>query len=149
MVEIIKEMQVKYKTSSKKKYDLKITRPEAVIEFGRDKIGNETQEIFMVLFLDSINKVVGYQKVTTGLLNSSQIHPREVFKSAILSNSASLILFHNHPSGTAKPSSKDRLVTTQLIEAGKILGIIVLDHIIVTSDFNDYFSFKEEGFMQL
>jgi DNA repair protein RadC len=80
-----------------------------------------------------------------GLLNSSQVHPREVFADVISDRAASVILAHNHPSGVLKPSPDDIAITEQMVEAGKILGISVLDHIIITT--KGYLSFKEKGLM--
>jgi len=83
--------------------------------------------------------------VTVGLLDASQVHPREVFVDAISDRAASIILAHNHPSGLLKPSLDDIGTTRQLVDAGKILGIPVLDHIIITK--KGHLSFKEKGFM--
>lgn len=102
------------------------------------------RENFVVLLLDTKNKVIGINTVSIGTLNSSLVHPREVFKPAILASAAALILAHNHPSGDPKPSREDIEVTKRLIEAGGLLGIQVLDHIIV----GDYcVSLKEQGYI--
>ena len=95
--------------------------------------------------LNGANEVIGNRVVTVGLLNSSQIHPREVFADVISDRAASIILAHNHPSGVLKPSPDDIAITEQMIEAGKILGISVLDHIIITK--KGYISLKEKGLM--
>jgi DNA repair protein RadC len=113
------------------------------------KIGNllfnfdlQAEEVFSIVTLDTKNNVTGAFEVSRGALNGSIVHPREVFKRAILQNASSIALMHNHPSGDPKPSSEDLQMTKRLEEAGKILGISILDHII----FGDYFfSFKEEG----
>jgi DNA repair protein RadC len=76
-------------------------------------------------------------------LNSSIVHPREVFKAAIMNNAASIVLFHNHPSGDPEPSPEDKSVTKRLVEAGKLMGIHVMDHIIIGS--SKYVSLKERG----
>ena len=89
--------------------------------------------------------MIGSRVVTIGLLNSSQIHPREVFADAIADRAASVILAHNHPSGVLEPSADDIAVTRQMVEAGNILGISVLDHIIIAK--KGCLSFKEEGLM--
>jgi DNA repair protein RadC len=89
--------------------------------------------------LDTKNRLLSWETVSLGTLSTSVVHPREVFKGAILANAASIILCHNHPSGDPKPSAEDIAITKRLAEAGKILGIDVLDHII----------FGEEGFVSL
>jgi len=101
------------------------------------------QEVFMVLCLSSSNKIIQERTITKGLLNSSLTHPREVFREAILENAASVILLHNHPSGNKEPSREDIQITKQLVEAGKIIGIEVHDHIIIAGD--DYTSMMERG----
>jgi len=89
------------------------------------------QEVFIVLMLDARNKLIREVKVSEGSLTASIVHPREVFKPAILESAASVIFLHNHPSGDPSASQDDIKITTQLVEAGKILDIRVLDHIIV------------------
>jgi len=108
-------------------------------------IADKKQEYFLCLSLNGANEVVGNRIVTVGLLNKNQVHPREVFVDAISDRAASIILAHNHPSGVLKPSPNDIATTKQLVEAGKILGISVLDHLIVTK--KGYLSFKEKGLM--
>ena len=108
-------------------------------------IADKKQEHFICLSLNGANEVIGNRVVTVGLLNSSQVHPREVFAEVISDRAASVILAHNHPSGVLKPSLEDITINQQLIDAGKILGITVLDHIIITK--KGYLSFKEAGLM--
>ena len=88
----------------------------------------------MMFTLDTKNKIIGAFGVSRGALNSSLVHPREVFKRALLSNAASIMLAHNHPSGDPTPSSEDKATTKRLVEAGDIIGIRVLDHIIIGED---------------
>lgn len=95
----------------------------------------------MVLMLDAKNQVIGINTVSVGNLASTPVHPREVFKPAILSNAAAVILCHNHPSNDPTPSADDKKLTGQLKAAGDALGIPVLDHIIIT-DSEKYYSFK-------
>ncbi|MBW1679096.1 MAG: DNA repair protein RadC [Deltaproteobacteria bacterium] len=108
-------------------------------------IADKKQEYFLCISLNGANEVIGNRVVTVGLLNSSQIHPREVFADVISDRAASVILAHNHPSGVLKPSPDDMAITEQMVEAGKILGISVLDHIIITK--KGYLSLKEKGLM--
>src|SRR5467141_1241313 len=89
------------------------------------------REYFVVLMLDQKHKVIGINTISVGSLTASIVHPREVFKVAILANCASIIIGHNHPSGNCQPSREDRALTQRLVEAGKLLGISVLDHIII------------------
>ena len=83
-----------------------------------------------------------------GSLTASIVHPREVFKFAILANCASILMAHNHPSGDCQPSREDRALTTRLVEAGKLLGIAVLDHVIVGDGTSAFFSFANEGLLE-
>ena len=106
-------------------------------------IAEKKQENVLCITLNGANEIIGTRTVTIGLLNSNQLHPREVFADAISERAASVILAHNHPSGLLIPSSDDMSVTNIMIEAGKILGISVLDHIIVAK--KGYLSFKEQG----
>ena len=109
------------------------------------KVQEEAQEVFGILILNNKNKIVAVHEVSRGALNSSLVHPREVFKPAVLHNAAAIVCFHNHPSGDPEPSKVDFEITTRLVEAGKIMGIEVLDHIIVGDD--RYVSLKEMGVM--
>jgi len=105
----------------------------------------ETKENFVTLHLDCKNKIVCMDTVSIGSLNQSIVHPREVFKSACLSNAAAMILVHQHPSGDATPSREDLEITRRLKEAGELLGIRVLDHVIVGD--GEYVSFVERGLL--
>lgn len=96
--------------------------------------------------MDTKNQPIAINVVSVGTLSSSLVHPREVFKPAILSNSASIILSHNHPSGDCTPSSEDISVTARIKESGKLLGIELLDHIII-GDMDGYISVKEKGIL--
>ncbi len=92
---------------------------------------NESKEYFITLHLDGKNKILCIEIVSTGSLNASIVHPREVFKSCLLSSAAAMILMHNHPSGDPTPSREDLELTRRLKEAGELLGIRILDHIII------------------
>lgn len=120
----------------------KIDRPERAFSCFAS-IRNNKQESFMVCCLDGDNRVINTKQLTVGLLNRTLIHPREVFREAILKNSVAVILGHNHPSGNLTPSIDDKGITERLVEAGKLLGIPVLDHIIVSR--RGYHSMKEHG----
>ena len=106
------------------------------------KFRDARQEVFTVILLDSKNRYLGEETVALGSLNQSIVHPREVFRPAIQRAAASVILVHNHPSGDPGPSDEDVRVTQRLVEAGKLIGIRVLDHIIVGE--GRYFSFFDQ-----
>jgi DNA repair protein RadC len=106
------------------------------------------REHFVVLMLDQKNKIIGIHTVSIGSLSASVVHPREVFKPAILSNAANILLAHNHPSGQPQPSQEDRVLTVRLVAAGKLLGISVLDHVIIGDGTSAYFSFADEGLLE-
>lgn len=123
----------------------KIIRPEDVVTFFGSFFARKKQEYFCTLNLDGSGKVISARIITIGLLNHSLVHPREVFKDAILDSAASIICVHNHPSGTREPSPQDIEVTRQLMEAGTIIGIKVIDHIIIPARSKQYLSMKESG----
>ncbi len=116
--------------------------PEQVAHELKD-IRNHKKEHFVIFFLDSRNNEVKCEIISVGTLNASIVHPREVFEPAIQHSAAHVIVAHNHPSGDPKPSDEDKIFTERLVEAGKILGIELLAHVIVT--FNKHLSFKENG----
>src|SRR3989338_1350951 len=119
-----------------------VNSPKDIFPLLKEKIINFHKEYFMVISLDNRNKVIGIDTVSIGTLNSSLIHPRETFEVAIKNHAAGIIICHNHPSGELRPSKDDLVVTQDLVKAGKLLGIEVSDHLIITK--NNYFSFKEK-----
>lgn len=126
-------------------YDVrKISSPEDAVNLGRRFLEDADREELIVCCMDIKNQPVSISVVSIGSLNSSIVHPREVFKVAILSNAASIIIFHNHPSGDTTPSNEDIDVTKRLNDAGRLIGIELLDHIIIGSTRN-YCSLKEKG----
>ena len=108
----------------------KITCPGDFFELFKPIFAEEPVEIFIVAWLSSANKIVGFEKVSVGNLNSSVVDPRSVFRSAIVANSCNIIIAHNHPSCNGEPSSEDISITKKLVDSGKLLGIHVFDHII-------------------
>jgi DNA repair protein RadC len=124
-----------------KNFDIK--DPEAVVKAIRASIKDKAKEHFKLILLNPRNKIIGISTISIGTLNASLVHPREVFKDALMHTAASVVLAHNHPSGDPEPSEDDITITKRLIEAGKILGVEVIDHIIVGK--NGFFSFKEKG----
>lgn len=121
----------------------KLNSAGAVFHFLRRKIGSKKREHFFLLSLDSRGCLIKMDKVSIGSLTTSISHPREVFKFAIRNSANSVVLAHNHPSGDPQPSSQDVKLSKRLAKAGKMLGIKVADHIIVTK--NDYFSLACKG----
>ncbi|WP_061311287.1 RadC family protein [Clostridium botulinum] len=122
----------------------KIDSPESAYNIVR-YLELEDREHLVVLAVNTKNVVVNISTISVGSLNSSIVHPREVFKTLILSNAASFLVAHNHPSGYTSPSGEDIKVTKILKECGKIFGIKLLDHIIVGEE--KYLSFAEEGIL--
>ncbi len=114
--------------------------PETVFDLTRD-IRGANREHFVGFYLNSRNQVLRREIISIGSLNASIVHPREVYQPAIAVSAASLILAHNHPSGDPTPSEEDLAITRRLVEAGRILGIDILDHVVVAKD--AYASFKE------
>ena len=105
------------------------------------------REHFVVILLDQKHGVIGINTVSIGSLTAGIVHPREVFKPAILANAAAIICGHNHPSGDPQPSREDRTITTKLVDAGKLMGIDVLDHVIIGAE-GRYFSFGDAGALE-
>lgn len=139
---LIREVCLKYRAKRKQPLPV-VYGPECAAEFLRKILPDNVREHFAVLFLSGNNSIVGYSIMATGTANSCQIHPREVFQAAILAGSVSIVIAHNHPSDSTRASEADNTVTNKIMEGGKLLGIPVLDHIIVTD--NAYYSYKESG----
>lgn len=124
----------------------KISCAKEIAEIFIPEMNFLESENFRVVFLDSKNQIINSKIIFIGTLNESVVHPREIFKSAILENSANIILIHNHPSGDLNPSEEDIKTTKELVKAGELLGIKVLDHIIIGN--NSFFSFLEENLFE-
>ena len=122
---------------TKRKYRGKKPReirgPEDVVALVGRKLRREQREHFIVLLLNARHEVIGRETISIGSLNASIVHPREVFKPAVLASAASVVLVHNHPSGDPEPSEEDVSISKRLAQAGELLGIGVLDHVIVAS----------------
>lgn len=110
---------------------------------GLKDIRDNKKEHFVVFFLDSRNQEIKREIVSVGSLDANFVHPREVFEPAVRHLASQIIIAHNHPSGDPEPSEEDLIITKRLVESGKIIGIEVVDHIIITKI--NYFSFKEKG----
>jgi DNA repair protein RadC len=111
----------------------------------RTHLASADREYFVVIMLNRKNEVIGMNTVSMGSLTGSVVSPREVFKPAILANASGIICGHNHPSGDPRPSHEDRTITERLAEAGALLDIRVLDHVIVGDGAEAYYSFADNG----
>jgi DNA repair protein RadC len=116
-----------------------------VYELIKEYLQGTDREQFIAIFLDSRSEVIGINTVSVGTLTESLVHPREVFKGAILANAASIIIAHNHPSGDHHASEADLAVTSKLKEAGRILGIPLEDHVVIGRE--GFTSFRQEGLL--
>lgn len=123
----------------------KISSPKDAAMYVMEEMRYLKQEILKVLMLDIKNHVIYEKNVSMGSLNSSIVHPREVFKEAIVKNSASIIILHNHPSGECTPSKEDIQVTQRIKESGRIIGIELMDHIVIGD--GNFTSLKEKGLL--
>ncbi|MFL0250133.1 JAB domain-containing protein [Clostridium neuense] len=136
-IKMIREGSILYNTR-------KILSPSDAVNLGKYFLEDADREKLIACCMDTKNQPISINIVSIGSLNSSIVHPREVFKAAILSNAASILIFHNHPSGNTEPSQEDITITKRLKEAGKLIGIELLDHIIIGSK-GKYCSLKENG----
>ncbi len=122
-----------------------LSSPQQVRDFLCLKLGSLSREVFVVLFLDAQNRMIMSEEMFSGTLTQTSVYPREVVKKALHHNAASVIFAHNHPSGIAKPSQADELITKQLKQALALVDVRVLDHFIVAG--NTTFSFVERGLL--
>ncbi|CAM2841562.1 DNA repair protein RadC [Hathewaya histolytica] len=123
----------------------KICSPRDAAEYVMEEMRYLKQEILKVIMLNTKNKVIYEKNVFLGSVNSSIVHPREIYKEAIIKNSTSIVIFHNHPSGDPTPSREDLNVTNRIQDSGRILGVDLLDHIIIGN--GTYISLKEKGIL--
>jgi DNA repair protein RadC len=148
--------RVKVVREGRPKYCEVLSQPQNVYDFLKREIGNETREVFVAIFLNTKNVPLHWSLISIGTLSSSVIHPREAFApgvieqevsiNAVAHKAAAIIIAHNHPSGDPTPSPEDTTLTQRLVNAGEVLGIAVLDHLILGD--TGYFSFKEEGLLR-
>jgi DNA repair protein RadC len=127
-------------------YEARIRSSANAYSVLQEFLSDTDREHFVILMLDQKNQVIGINTVSIGSLTASVVHPREVYKPLILSNAAAVILGHNHPSGDPQPSKEDRAITQRLKEAGALLGINVLDHLVIGAE-GQYFSFADENLL--
>jgi len=122
-----------------------VRSPRDVVALLTQRMESEEVEVFVVVSLDAQHRVIALTEVTRGILNSSLVHPREVFRTSICLGAAAIVLTHNHPSGDPSPSADDRAVTEQLASAGRVLDLPVHDHVIFGA--GRYVSFAEAGLL--
>lgn len=134
-LKLVKESSVLYESR-------KISNPYDAYRLIKNFLVDSDREKFVVVCLDTKSQPVSIEIVSIGTVNSAMVHPREVFKVAVLSNASKIICFHNHPSGNTNFSKEDEVITNRLKKCGEILGIELVDHIVVGDD-DKYFSFKE------
>ena len=126
----IREVRATYQQTTSRVFAMK--GPDDVAEFVRSILTDNSREHFVALYLDGAHQVASYSIVSIGTANSAVAHPREVFQRAILAGAVSIIIAHNHPSGVLTPSDEDHKVTKRLKEAGEVIGIRLLDHLIIS-----------------
>jgi len=122
---------------------VKITSAKDVFNLFKERLKEEKQENFIVLLLSNKNNIIRQETISKGIIDAAIIDPREIFKPAIRNSASRLILIHNHPSGDPSPSQEDRDITEKIIEAGDLLQIAVLDHVVIGRD--NYWSWKENN----
>lgn len=130
---------------TKANYSFQANSPQAVAAYLMPQMSHLDREHFRVLLLNSKNQLIGEEDSAKGSLNQTIVHPRELYKTAIKAGAAAIIVAHNHPSGSVEPSAEDIKVTKRLAEAGKIIGIELLDHLIIGD--SAYLSFKEKSLL--
>ena len=137
------ELNRRLEDSSSEVPEITVKSPDDAVKAAKNQLKGKKKEHFLVLCLDTRNHLININKVSIGSLDCSIVHPREVFKEAISSSAASVIFVHNHPSGDPTPSEDDIKLTKRLVEAGEIIGIEVLDHIIICD--KDHLSMKAKN----
>ena len=138
-LELIKEESHKYEV------DTRISKPQDLVDVLNlvCRINNNTEEVMLLLTLNTKNVITGWFEVSRGSIDASIVHPREIFKRALTNNATNIVVAHNHPSGDPNPSKEDINITNRLKECGKLLGINLIDHIIIGDE--KYVSLKEKG----
>ena len=127
----IREVRVQY-GRTRVRYESRIRGPELAVELARKVVRDHAREHSLGIYLDSRHRPIAYQIVSIGTADQSLVHPREVFQPGLLCGAIALLVAHSHPSGDPSPSAEDREVTKRLAEAGKLLGIALLDHVVFT-----------------
>ncbi|MEQ1843981.1 MAG: DNA repair protein RadC [Nitrospira sp.] len=136
-IELVRDPTSPYTTSQS------FISPQHTFAYLKPILEDQDREHMYGVFLDTKHRIIGMHHIAMGSMNQAIIHPREVFKCAILLNAAALVIAHNHPSGDPTPSAEDRLLTKRLADAGEILGITLLDHLVIGD--NRFYSFADHG----
>ncbi len=141
-IELLALREISKRYNQAKNPITKITDSKDVFNYFHERLRDEKQENFIVLILDTKNKVIKDELVTKGVLDAAIVHPREIFKPAIRNSASKIILIHNHPSGDPTPSSEDLEITEKIVRLGEELDIKVLDHVIIGR--GEHWSWQEE-----
>lgn len=144
-IKLFQEISERYLKEKILNKEIPLKSSKEVFDYLFQSMSKEKIEVFKVLFLNGKNKLIEVEELFRGSLNSSAVYPREIIKKAIKYNAVGLIFVHNHPSGDSSPSESDKEITENLISAGKVMQIKVLDHIIIGD--NKYFSFADNGLL--
>ncbi len=144
LIYLVKELCGVYLAEKMKGKDV-LSSPQAVLDFARIKLAGLSHEAFMLIFLNTKNRVLDFKIVQEGTVDRAAIYPRRIVEEALAYKAASVIFIHNHPSGDAEPSPEDRQLTRSLLEAARTIDLRVLDHIIVGKE--GYCSFVERGLL--
>jgi len=139
----VREVTVKYKTVQKLPTPIRVAKSIEIFALFRDRMNAERVETFQTILVNSKNQVMAIDTVSRGGLSECSVHPREVMTTPVRLQAAAILFMHNHPSGDPAPSPEDQACTARLVQAGSILGIRVLDHIIFGTD--TYYSFADNG----
>lgn len=144
-IELIAALELGRRVYYEPKLDvrLKLNNPQHIVDYFKYKINDIKQEHFYCLYLDNQKNLIDYKLLFVGTINMSIVHPREIFKYAYILSASSIICLHNHPSGSPNPSGEDKNVTTNLVAIGKLLGVEIIDHIIISKD--GFYSFFENN----
>lgn len=139
----VRELMVTYRVTERS-LSAPVSTPREAAAFLAPILAHEPVEVFLAVFLNTRHRVIAFHEAARGTLDAALIHPREIFKAAFLANAAGLLLAHNHPSGDPEPSPLDDGLTSRLRQAGEIVGVEVVDHIIIGHD-GRYCSYRESG----
>ena len=142
-LELLALLELAKRLGEKRKERSIVTCPEDAADYAASRLKYENREHFCIILLNVKNHILSWETISIGSLDASVVHPREVFRPAIIKGAASIILVHNHPSGDPTPSKEDLEVTARMVQVGRVMNISVLDHIIIGGD--NFVSMKEKG----
>ena len=142
LILLIKEIVINYFEENMVKRDV-LSSPGYVAEFAKAKLSGLKDEVFLCIFVNTKNEVIGYETIQEGTIDQVVLHPRKVLERALYKKASGIILVHNHPSGHAEPSAEDKILTREMIKAAKLINLRILDHLIIGN--NTYYSFRENS----